>query len=204
MPQWVYFTHGVHPSMFVKIYAVLVLLLLVIYIQYMVCQRTTNRRKLRRTVNQHRDSDVDLELQLLHEIKMLEEEGFTFIVQLVKGHQELVKQRSALSHAELMNVLADNLTKQARQAKSESNYITLPKNSIDFIINNDVISSKYATRSKVVYHSIPLRKYYHKKYKWSNKTLENIWWKVYFNSLAEYNTPDWIKIFKFINDRLPT
>jgi hypothetical protein len=34
-----------------------------------VIQRMHNRRRNKRTVNQHRDSDVDLEIQLLHEIK---------------------------------------------------------------------------------------------------------------------------------------
>ena len=166
-------------------------------------KKITSRRKLRRTVNQHRDSDVDLELQLLYEINKLEDE-FNIIINQVRGHQELKKLRSELSHAELMNVLADDLSRKARKLKQEPMYTTLPQNNLDLILNGDVINSKYSIRTKVAYHSIPLRKYYQKKYKWSDKTIENIWWKSYFNSLANYNTTDRTKIFKFINDRWAT
>ena len=100
-----------------------------------------------------------------------------------------------------MNVLADQKSTQAREFRSEGKYISLPQNNIDFIINDDVINSKYSTRSKVVFHSIPLRQYYQTKYKWTDKTIESIWLKVYFNSLSQYHIPDRLKIYKFINDR---
>ena len=140
----------------------------------------------------------------MYELKQLEAEGFIISIQHVRSHQELIKQRAPLSHVELMNVLADQLSTKARQLKSEGQYISLPQNNIDLVINDDVINSKYATRSKVAFHSIPLRQYYQKKYQWTDKTIESIWWKVYFNSLSQYHVSDRLKIFKFINDRLPT
>jgi hypothetical protein len=39
----------------------------------LVVNKIKFRRKLRQTVNQHRYPDVDIELQVLHEIKQLEE-----------------------------------------------------------------------------------------------------------------------------------
>jgi hypothetical protein len=38
----------------------------------LIIKRIRERCTIRRTVNQHRDAEVDLELQVLHEIKMLE------------------------------------------------------------------------------------------------------------------------------------
>lgn len=83
-------------------------------------QKVNNRRKVRLTVNQHGDSDVDLELQLLYELKELEKNNFNIIVKFVQSHQELKRVKSALSHAESMNVTDDKLTKEARTYKTVS------------------------------------------------------------------------------------
>lgn len=104
-------------------------------------KKLNKREKVRRTVIQHRDSDVDLELQLLHELRQLEDSNYIISMKHVKSHQELIKSKAELSHEETMNVLADKLTKDARKYKSVSKYEKLPQNPISLTINNAVINS---------------------------------------------------------------
>jgi ribonuclease HI len=110
--------------------------------------KVNNRLQNRRTTNQHRDSDFDLELHLLHELQSLNTSNTIISITHVRSHQELKKVKSALSHSEFLNRIADNLTKTARAHRRKSKYISLPQNPIDFTINNIPINSKYALRSK--------------------------------------------------------
>jgi ribonuclease HI len=158
----------------------------------------------RRTTNQHRDSDVDLELQLIHELKILASNNCQIFTAFVRSHQELKKVKTELSHIETMNIMADTLTKQARKLKRKATYTSLPKNPIDFTINDIIINSKYSLRSKKAYHSINLRAYLQEKHAWSNQIIESIWWKPYHNSISKLSSPEKTIIYKFINDRLPT
>jgi hypothetical protein len=166
--------------------------------------KINNRLKNRRTTNQHRDSDVDLELQLVYELEQLRSINIQISILFVRSHQELKKAKSELSHPELMNILADELTRSARKIKRKTTYISLPKNPIDFTINNVTINSKYSLRSKKAYHSIPLREFFQQKYAWPNNIIDTIWWKPYYNSLSKLSFPERLIIYKFINDRLPT
>jgi hypothetical protein len=119
----------------------------------------------RRTTNQHHDSDVDLES-----------------IGFVRSYQELKKVKSDLSYIELLNVMADSLTKSARKLKRKAIYTSLPQNPVDFTINDTTINSKYSLRSKKSYHSIYLRAYFQDKYAWPNNIIDSIWWKPYHNS----------------------
>ena len=167
-------------------------------------KKVNNRIKIRRTVNQHRDSDVDLELQLLHELAEVEKLNFTITISFVRSHQELKKSKSALFHEETMNVLADRLTKEARAYKTISKYQYLLKNPISFNINKFMINSKYSQRSKIAYHSVALRPYLMEKHQWKDHTIDKIWWKVYHQSLTSLEEFEETIIFKFIHDKLPT
>jgi hypothetical protein len=169
-----------------------------------VVQRLYNRRKSQRTDNQHRDSDVDLEFQLLHEIKKWETKQMKVLISFVRSHQELRKLKSELSPVENLNIIADTLAKEARQYHRVTQYSSLPHNPVDFKINKTAINSKYALRSTKAYHSIAFRKYLQDKYNWSNSTIESIWWKPYHNSILNLNSMERTIIFNFIHDRLPT
>jgi hypothetical protein len=116
--------------------------------------KVSNRLKSRRTTNQHWDSDVDQELQLLYELQNLISRNMTISITHVRSHQELKKVKSTLSHAEFLNTTADNLTKVARKFRRITTYTSLPQNPIDCTINNATINAKYALRSKKAYHSI--------------------------------------------------
>jgi ribonuclease HI len=166
--------------------------------------KINNRLKNRRTTNQHRDSDVDLELQLIHELELLISGNIQISITFVRSHQELKKVKSALNHSEVLNIMADELTRSARKIKRVGKYTSLPQNPIDLTINNIIINSKYSLRSKKAYHSTHLRTYFQHKYAWPNKIIDSIWWKPYYNSLSKLSFPEKVIIYKFINDRLPT
>jgi hypothetical protein len=118
------------------------------------------RLQSKRTTNQHRDSDVDLELQLIYELETWTSDNHQISIGFVRSHQELKKVKSELSHIELLNITADNLTKLARKYKSKATYTSLPKIPVDFTINDITINAKYALRSKKSYHSTHLRSYF--------------------------------------------
>jgi ribonuclease HI len=166
--------------------------------------KINKRLQNRRTTNQHRDSDVDLELQLVYELEQLISNNHQITISFVRSHQELQKLKSALSHSELLNVMADGLTKSARKIKRKAHYTSLPRNPIDFTINNITVNSKYSLRSKKSYHSIHLREYFRHKHSWPNNIIDSIWWKPYHLSLSKLSSPEKTIIYKFIHDRLPT
>jgi hypothetical protein len=133
-------------------------------------QRLNNRR----TTNQHRDSDVNLELQLVHEFEKLISDNHQLTITFVRSHQELKKRKSDLSHIELLNVQADDLTRAARKFKRIAQYTSLPHNPIDFTIKDITINSKCSLRSKKAYHSTHLCQYSKHKHSWSNNTIDSI------------------------------
>jgi hypothetical protein len=52
-----------------------------------------------------------------------------------------------------------------------------------------------------MFHSI--RSFLQEKHFLKNSTIDNIWWKTYYNSFSKLNLPEQTIIFKFIHDRLP-
>ena len=156
------------------------------------------------TVNQHRGPDADLEIQLLYEIKQLLKKMNTISCRYVRGHQELKKLKTDLKHEEQLNIMADQFTKRARHLSNIKKYQSLPTNNVNIIVNNDVINSKYRQITTRCYHSIPLRSYLKKIYKWKDSTISSIWWKGYHKSMEKLDSTDKLRIKKFIHDRLPT
>jgi SepF-like predicted cell division protein (DUF552 family) len=142
-----------------------------------VVQNITNRLRNKRTINQHRDSDVDLELQVVPKIGKWESKQMIVTVSFVRSHQDLLKMKSELSHVENLNIKTNSLTRKARKHQRIIKYQSLPPNPIDFTINAITINSKYALQSSMAYHSIALCKYLQEKYSRSNKTIESVWWK---------------------------
>jgi hypothetical protein len=98
-------------------------------------------------------------------------------VRWVKSHQELRKSKSELSYIETLNISADNLSTEARKHPRIAKYTIFEQDPIKFTLNNFIINSKYALRTKKAFNSIPLRQYLQDKHSWSNATIECIWWK---------------------------
>jgi hypothetical protein len=80
-----------------------------------VVNKLTSRQELRRTVNQHRHPDVDIEMQVLHEISLLEAKSCFITIQHVRGHQDTQNSKRSLSSEEHLNIVADELTHRARE-----------------------------------------------------------------------------------------
>jgi hypothetical protein len=156
------------------------------------------------TVNQHRGSDVDLELQIIKEMEILRNHNNDITIRYVKSRQDLKKLKCPLTYPEQLNIQADSLVKQARSLPDQKHYYQFPTNNVNFSINNDIIYSKYKTISTRSYHRMYIRDYMKKRYKWTNPIIDSIWWKPYYKSIGKLNSTDKLRIQKFIHDYLPT
>jgi hypothetical protein len=156
------------------------------------------------TVNDHKGPDVDLEIQIIYEIKELEKMGYYIVIRYVKAHQNKSKKKHKLDHFAKMNILADDLCKEARALPSQKQYYTFPQNKVDFSLNSNYINSKFAKTTTKAYHSMELCSYLQSKHHWSNATINKVWWNVYYKSSTKLSSNDRIRIIKFIHDKLPT
>jgi ribonuclease HI len=169
-----------------------------------VVNKISSRQELRRTVNQHRHPDVDIEMQVLHEVSLLEKEHLNFTIQHVQGHQDTTKLKRSLTMEEHLNVEADKLTHKARELPDQRQYHRFPMNPVNFILNNRYIDSNYPRVVNTAFHSIALWEYFSSKYGWLPATIESIWWQTYHRSITKLPSPDKQRIHKFINNKLPT
>jgi ribonuclease HI len=85
-----------------------------------VVQTINSRLEVRRTMNQHRHPDVDIEQQTIREIQMVNDKKCTIIILHVKGHQDTVKKRQ-LRTEEALNVEADEVTLRQEYFPMSSN-----------------------------------------------------------------------------------
>jgi hypothetical protein len=46
----------------------------------------------------------------------------------------------------------------------------------------------------LAFHSMVLREYYIYKYNWTSKTIQSIWWPIYFQSLSKLSDDDKLRI----------
>jgi hypothetical protein len=144
------------------------------------------------TVNQHREADVDLELQVLHEIKRLEKENFNVQVHYVKGHKQKTRDQF-ITTAEHMHNYADRLCKEARLLPIPTNYHKMPANNVDLELDTRIITAHAPKAITKAYHSINVKKYYRDKYQWNGNLVDSIWWKAYAKSIEQFNQPDKIE-----------
>jgi hypothetical protein len=158
-----------------------------------VVKLLNERRETRRTFNQHRHPDVDIEIQIIHELRQLEEMNCTAIIKHVKGHQDTNNSRS-LRTEEVLNIEADELTHAARTLPHIKEYHIFPTNEVNLKINHQYINSHSPKMVNLSFHSMALREFYTTKYGWTAKTIESLWWPVYFQSLAKLSDPNKLRI----------
>jgi ribonuclease HI len=140
-----------------------------------VVNTINNRLELRRTVNQHRYPDVDIKLQLMHELHKLNETNCIINIQHVKGHQDSEKKRK-LTIEESLNAEVDELTHEARALQNVKDYAKFPTNKVNFKLNNKYIISHYPKLVNLAFHSMALTERYIQKYNWTSKTIDSLWW----------------------------
>jgi hypothetical protein len=153
-----------------------------------VVNKIRERLQRRRTVNQHRHPDVDIELQLIHELQLLKSKGCIIGIHHVKGHQDSTSNKNKLKVEEELNIFADQLTHKARTLPPVTKYEPFTINSVSF----------------TAYHSIALRDYFITKHGWNNKTIDSIWWQTHYQSIKKLPESSKIRIRKFIHNLWPT
>lgn len=159
----------------------------------------------RMTVGEHYAPDVDLELQILAEIKQLKEVGIKFSLQHVKGHQDLTEEYDNLPRAAQMNVQADHgATRALQETQRSDKYIELPANRATLRIQGDVITSKYKEMLRRAHLSQDIRHRMMINFEWDKNTPDKIWWSVHGASLRILSHNDRIRVQKFIHDQLAT
>jgi hypothetical protein len=161
-------------------------------------------QEFRRTVNQHRHPDVDLELQVMQELANLKTKGCKISINFVRSHQDKNKTIYDMTNKEYLNTLADKLTHKARSLPCQKYYYPFSANPVNLIINNRYHNSNYLRVVKSVLHSLALSDYYLDKCGWKNSTIDLIWWQVYHKCLVKLSESEKLVIRKFINNRLPT
>jgi hypothetical protein len=159
------------------------------------------RRDCRQTINQHRSPYVDIEQQLMYKLNALSEKVTYIEIIHVKGHQDNDTQR-ILTTEEPLNVEADKMTHLASKLPHITTYTPFPTNQVNLVLNNRYINSHYPKMVNLAFHSMALRDYYTDKYGWTSKTIDSIWWPIYFQSLLRLSDPNKLRIKKFINNRL--
>jgi hypothetical protein len=131
---------------------------------------------------------VDLELQVLHEIKTLENDNFKVQVEYVKGHKQSTRDQF-VSMAEHMHNYADKLCKEARTLPNQTTYYKMPANTVDLELDKRTITAHAPKAIAKAYHSINVKKYYRSKYHWNGNLVDSIWWKAYAKSIEQFNQP---------------
>jgi hypothetical protein len=106
------------------------------------------RQKVKRTVNQHKVADCDIEQQILREIEQIEGKDTKVTINYVKSHRCNTKKKD-LSLIEKIHCQADGLVRQ-------HHYNHLPNNNVAFKMNTETINANYTKITAVAFHSIRL------------------------------------------------
>lgn len=94
--------------------------------------------------NKHNQPNSDLILQIVdlgHKLK--KDYKVNINMTHIKAHQDKHKSFEDLNHHEQINIIADNLAKNAKQFKSTP-YIEVPLNQVSLIINDEHIIANIA------------------------------------------------------------
>jgi hypothetical protein len=159
--------------------------------------------KYRRTVNQYRHPDTDIELQLTHKLMLLNEAKCQIMFHHVWGHQDK-KPQNKLEIEEELNVFADILTNKARTLPSVAKYDKSPVNRVNFNLYGKYINSNYPQCVSSAYHSLSLHEYYTMKHGRNNKTIDSIWWQAYYQSITKLTDNEKLCIRNSIHNLWPT
>jgi hypothetical protein len=174
-----------------------------------VINRTKRHTVDRMTVKEYYAADVDVELQILNEIRELSDLGVETILAHVKGHQDgktgkPKKDPKSYSREAQLNILADKLATYQLKQPSETEYCEFPANRASLLINGEYITSKCVERLRIAHLSQPLRHHMIKSFNWHRSVPDMIWWSTHGKALKMLSTNDRMRIQKFIHNNLPT
>jgi hypothetical protein len=118
-----------------------------------------------------------------------------------KKHDNMKWRNKILHHLIIEDI--STLQQAMMDPKITVNIVSDGGNKVNLKINDKYINSHYPKIVNLAFHSIALREHYATKYGWSAKTIDSLWWPVYFQSLAKLADPDKSQIQKFVNNRMP-
>jgi hypothetical protein len=148
--------------------------------------------------------DIDVELQILSEIKDLTNRGYNITKEHVKGHQDTTMTVDKLSKEARLNVQADELATNALKTQAHGIYCELTANPVSLWIDNEPITSKMKTCVRTAHLAKPLLEYLGKKLEVSQTTLDCVWWTVHGKAIKVLPAKDRMRIQKFIHKRWAT
>jgi hypothetical protein len=164
---------------------------------------TINRiRGQKLTLKQHYSANMDVLRAVCMSLYHLKKKWrCNILICHVKGHQDDINK--FLSFEENLNVQADKLATLGLKEKSKKP-IQLPGDRIQLLINDKPVTSHHSKTITNNFHSIQMHKFFKDKYKWSDNTMEGIWWEVHGKTILTFTDRQQTTIQKFLHDRLPT
>lgn len=208
-----------------ELYGVLASLVLLMEVQSYCGWATLNSKTLHLYVdnksvvdrlNRHRSNtfhlgemvaaDMDVEFQILEEIRQLESRGFRFMpIQHIKAHQDKDKCFEDLSWEAQLNVTADALaTSMSQQSYYNIPYSIFPTTKIQLRLDDQAITSNYKECLRTAYLTQDMHEYYQQKFNWESSVVDDIWWDTFGNTIKRLSHTDRQKIQKFHIRRLPS
>lgn len=171
-----------------------------------VVDRVNKHRRTPVTLREMLDTDIDIELQILHELQDLTTIGLQIVpLTHVKAHQDRHKQLSDLSREAQLNVQADHLAAQVHTDQLITIPYSVPEAVHATLFINDIpITSKYRENLRDAYNSQHLRTYMQEKYQWCDQVIDDIWWEGHNRALKKLSHADRLTIQKYNFHHLPT
>jgi hypothetical protein len=168
--------------------------------QSLLTRISSNRYKRMRNKDLIRE-DLDLELQILSEIKTLEGLGFEVTINFIRGHQELTENSPA---SQVFNHVADNLaSRNLTMHNSCLPYDLLPTMEVIIDFNKLLLSTKV---KETITNAVLFPPLYQENVKHAGnpKLVSQIWWKIVHKTLHKFSRSDRFRLIKFNYDILHT
>jgi hypothetical protein len=160
---------------------------------------TINKLKYRKmTLKQQYAPDVDVIRAIITTMKTVQT-ICQIEIKHIKGHQD--KSKKHLTNEERLNVEADKLATTAIYRSKVSN-VMLPGNKTRLLINNKEVTSKFTKTLRDTFHATRMHKYYQETYKWTNHTIEDIWWQAHGKAILQFTAGQRTSIQKFVHKRM--
>jgi hypothetical protein len=121
----------------------------------------------------------------------------------VKAHQDQYDDTTKLSRPAKLNIMADRLAQEQRQAMTHacSNVTTAYTH---LVINDITITKDCQQWITDTSSSVPIQQYFNDKYNWNKSVFHKINWTAQHRVLNRYNSSDQRRIMKFCHGWLPT
>jgi hypothetical protein len=167
-------------------------------------RRLNHDRENPMVLGAYNSPDIDVELQLLFEMKDVTNRGYKIHMEHLKGHQDTTTPINQLSKEARLNVRADLLATEALKSQAHGKYCELPANPVSLWIDNHPITSKMKTCVRTAHLSIPLLAHLMTKLEVDQQTLDCIWWRVHGDAVKALPSKDRMRIQKFIHKKWAT